>query len=173
VKLLFLLLVLLAAAWFAPAPLSHVENSVDVATPRDRVWALLADVSGARLWDPLMKEVHLVSSAKSGVGAEREAAGALVKTHEKVTEWVPFNAVTYEVSHEPKLTRFETSRIDLSPAQGGATRVRWRIDYQMAGGYLGVLADKVLLGSVHQGRIDEALSNLKRYAETGEVPVGY
>ena len=168
-KLLILLVVLLAGAWFAPAPVSHVEGTIEIAANRERVWTVLSDLSGARLWDPQLRDLKLTSDAKSGVGTERFAAGALVKTRERVTEWLPYNRVVFEVSHDPALTKFEASRIEIEPSGAAGTRVRWAIDYQVNGGYLGSLADRFLFNSVHQGRIDDGLSNLKRYAETGEV----
>lgn len=168
-KLLILLVLVGAAAWFAPAPLSHVEGSIEVAAPRDRVWGILSDVSSARLWDREMRDLKIVSEAKSGVGTERASRGAVVKTHEKISEWVPYNRLAYDVVHDPALTKFETMRIEVSPSGATGTRVHWAIDYQMNGGYLGNLADRFLLGSAHQGRIDDGLARLKRYAETGEV----
>jgi len=169
VKLLILLLVLLAGAWFAPAPVAHVESTIDIAADRERVWTVLSDLSGARLWDPQMREAKLTSDAKSGVGAERFSAGPVVKTRERVTEWVPYNRMVLDVTHEPALAKFEESRIEIEPSGAAGTRVRWAMNYQVNGGYLGNLADRFLFNSVHQGRIDDGLSNLKRYAETGEV----
>jgi uncharacterized membrane protein len=169
VKFLVFLAVLLAAAWFLPAPVSHVEGEIDISASRDRVWTILSDVTSARLWDREMREAKLVSDIKSGTGTERYSAGAVVKTREKVTEWIPYNRLIFDVSHEPKLTKFETSRIEIVPSGSTGTKVRWSLDYQMNGGYLGNLADKVLLGSAHKGRIDEGLARLKRYAETGYV----
>ncbi len=168
-KLLILLLILLAGAWLAPAPVAHVEGTIEIAADRERVWTVLSDLSGARLWDPLMREAKITSDAKSGVGAERFSAGALVKTRERVSEWLPYNRVVLEVSHEPDLTKFEESRIEIEPSGAAGTRVQWAMNYQVTGGYLGSLGDRFLFGSVHQGRIDDGLSNLKRYAETGEV----
>ncbi len=167
-KLLIFVLVLGAAAYFAPGPVAHIEGDIEIAASRDRVWTVLSDISGARLWDPLMKETKIVSETQTGVGAARAASGALVKSREKVIDWVPYNKIVFEVTHEPKVTKFETSTMEVTPGGGANTRVRWGLDYQMAGGYLGYLADKVVLGSIHQGRVDSGLSNLKRYAETGE-----
>ena len=169
-KLLVFLAVILAAAWFLPAPVTHVENEIDISAPRDRVWTILSDVTSARLWDRQMREVTLVSQAKSGMGTERvSAAGPVVKTREKVTEWIPYNRLGFEVTHDPKLTKFETSRLEVTPSGATGTRVRWSLDYQMNGGYLGNLADQFLLGGTHKGRIDDGLARLKRYAETGDV----
>jgi hypothetical protein len=138
VKFLLLLAVLVAIAWFAPAPISHVESTIDIAAPRDRVWTILADVSSARLWDRQMRDVTIVSEAKSGVGTERfSPAGPVVKTRERVTEWLAYNRLTFAVTHEPDLSKFETSQIELVPSGANGTRVRWSIDYQMNGGYLG------------------------------------
>ena len=169
VKLLILLALIVAAAWFAPAPLSHAERSIEVEASRDRVWTILSELSSARLWDPQMRDLKLVSEVKTGEGTERVAQGPVVRTTEKVVEWVPFNRVAFDVVHEPRLTRFETSRIVLTPSGASNTRVTWTIDYQMNAGYLGNLADRLLLGSAHQGRIDEGLTRLERYAETGDV----
>lgn len=171
-KFLVLLVMLGLVAYFAPAPLGHAEQSIEIATSRDRVWTVLADVSSARLWDPGMKDLKIVSDTKVGPGTERFAAGPLVKTHETVKDWIAYNRMTFDVTHEPKVTKFETSTITIEPGERSGTRVRWSIDYQMAGGYLGHFADKFLLGSVHAGRISDGLANLKRYAETGETPIG-
>lgn len=168
-KFLFVLALVVAAAWFAPAPLAHVEGTVEIAAPRDKVWTLLADLAGARHWDAQMKDAKVVSQAATGEGAERAGQGAVVKLREKVVEWVPYNRVAFDVVPDPRITKFETSRIVLLPSGASNTRVTWTIDYQPTGGYLGDLADKVLFGSIHQGRIDDGLARLERYAETGEV----
>jgi uncharacterized membrane protein len=169
VKLLVLLAVIIAAAWFAPAPVTHVEGAIEISAPRDRVWTILSDVTSSRLWDRAMREVTITSTAKSGVGTERFSSGAVVKTRERVTEWVPYNRLEMAVEHDPRLSKFETSRIEMTPSGATNTHVRWTLDYQMNGGYLGNLADRFLLGGTHQGRIDDGLARLKRYAETGEV----
>lgn len=168
-KLVFLLVLLIAAAWFAPAPLSHVEGTIEIHASRDRVWTILADVSSARLWDPQMRELKIVSDAKTGEGTVRASQGAVVKSRETATEWVPYNRLAFQVEHDPQLTKFETSRLVLTPSGANDTRLSWTIDYQMNGGWVGQLADRVLLGSVHQGRIDDGLARLARYAETGDV----
>ena len=82
---------------------------------------------------------------------------------------MPYNRIGYAVEHDPKLTRFETMRLEITPSGASGTRVTWSMDYQMNGGYIGGLADRFLLGSTHQGRIDDGLVRLKRYAETGDV----
>lgn len=169
-KLLMLLVLLGAVLYFAPAPLGHAEQAIEINADRNRVWTVLADVSSARLWDPEMKDMKIVSDTKMGTGTERYAEGTVVKTRETVREWVAYNRIVFDVTHEPKLTKFETSTIQLEPGQGSATRVRWSLDYRMSGGYLGQFADKFLLGSVHAGRISDGLANLKRYTETGETP---
>ena len=168
-KLLVLLAVLVAAAWFAPAPVSHVEDAIEISAPRDRVWTILSDVTSSRLWDRHMRDVTIVSDAKSGTGTTRASGGPIVKTRETVREWVPYNRLAFDVEHDPKLTKFETSRLEIEPSGATGTRVRWTLDYQMNGGYLGNLADQVLLGSTHRGRLVDGLARLKRYAETGEV----
>jgi uncharacterized membrane protein len=171
VKLLLLLVLLGAVAYFAPAPLGHAEQSVEIAADRDKVWGVMGDLTSARLWDPGMKDMKITSDTKIGPGTVRTAAGALVKTTETVRDWAAYNKVTLDVTHDPNITKFETSTLTIEPGTSGGTRVTWALDYQMAGGYLGHFADKFLLGSVHQGRISDGLQNLKRYAETGETPV--
>lgn len=170
VKLLLLLVLLAAVAYFAPAPLGHAEQSIEIASDRDKVWGVVGDVTSARLWDPGMKDLKVTSEIKIGPGTVRTAAGAMVKTTETVRDWATYNKITFDVTHDPAITKFETSTLTIEPGEGQGTRVTWAIDYQMAGGYLGHFADKFLLGSVHGGRISDGLSNLKRYVETGETP---
>ena len=162
-----LLLIAGAIAWFAPAPITRANNAVVINASRDRVWTVLSDLSSARLWDPGMKDAKLVGDAKTGEGSVRASEGVFGKTIERVRESLPYNRLKMDVTHDPKLTKFETSSIDLEPS-GNGTRVEWTMEYQMNGGYIGLLADKALLGASHQGRIDQGLANLRRYAETGE-----
>jgi len=171
VKFLLLLVILGAVAYFAPAPVGHAEQAIEINADRNRVWTVLADVSSARLWDPAMKNMKIISDQKTGTGTVRSSEEGLVKTRETVKEWIAYNRLVFDVTHDPKITKFETSAIAVEPGTtSNATRIRWTLDYRMTGGYLGQFADKFLLGSVHAGRISEGLSNLKRYAETGETP---
>jgi hypothetical protein len=171
VKLLLLLVLLGAVAYFAPAPVGHAEQAIEINADRNKVWGVLADLYSARLWDPAMKDMKFAGDVKTGTEAERYSDEGIVKTREKVREWVAYNRLVFDVTHDPKITKFETSTIAVEPGTtSNSTRIRWTIDYRMSGGYLGQFADKFLLGSVHQGRISEGLSNLKRYAETGETP---
>ncbi len=163
-----LLLIAAAIAWFAPAPISRANNAVVINASRDRVWDVLSDLTAARLWDPGMKEAKLVGDAKTGEGSVRQSDGLFGKTTERVRESLSYNRLKMDVTHDPALTKFETSTIELEPSSGSGTRVEWTMEYQMNGGYLGMLADKALMGSAHQGRIDQGLANLRRYAETGE-----
>jgi len=171
VKFLLLLVILGAVAYFAPAPVGHAEQAIEINADRNRVWTVLADVSSARLWDPAMKDMKITSDQKIGTGTMRSSEEGLVKTRETVKEWIAYNRLVFDVTHDPKITKFETSTIAVEPGtSSNTTRIRWSLDYRMTGGYLGQFADKFLLGSVHAGRISEGLSNLKRYAETGETP---
>jgi uncharacterized membrane protein len=170
VKFLLFLVILGVVAYLAPAPLGHAEQAIEITADRERTWTVLADISSARLWDPGMKDLKILSEIKTGPGTVRYAAGPLVKTIETVREWIAYNKIVLDVVHDPKMTKFETSTIEIQPGERGGTRVRWSLDYRMSGGYLGHFADKFLLGSVHAGRISEGLTNLKRYTETGETP---
>lgn len=170
-KFLFVIVLLAAVAYFAPAPVQHVEQMIEFSVSRDRVWSIVGDVHESRLWDPGMKDLKIVSDVKSGVGTALEAQGAMVKTTQTVTELDDFNQVKYDVTHDPPITKYETSTLSLQPGDSGKSTLKWEMDYQMAGGYLGNFADKFLLGSVHGGRMSDGLSNLKRYAETGETPI--
>jgi uncharacterized membrane protein len=87
-----------------------------------------------------------------------------------VREWVAYNKIALDVTHDPKMTEIRDLDDHDRAGERGGTRVRWTLDYRMNGGYLGHFSDKFLLGSVHGGRISEGLSNLKRYTETGETP---
>lgn len=170
VKLLLVIVLIAAVAYFAPAPVQHAEQTVEISASRDKVWEIVGDPSTARLWDPGMKDLKVVSDVKLGTGTTLEARGALVKTTETVKESDDYNRLVFDVKHDPDITRYETSTLTLDPTTQNTTRVKWEMDYQMAGGYLGQIADQVLLGSVHGGRISDGLANLKRYAETGETP---
>jgi uncharacterized membrane protein len=170
VALKFLILLVLAGvvAYLAPAPVAHRESSIEINAKTEDVWAIVSDLGGVRRWDPAVREAHVVTTTSEGRGAVRRFEGAFVKTTEKVTEWERPHKITFAVSHEPDVTRYETSTLRILPA-GAGSKVVWTLDYQMKGGYLGVLLDRVFVSGVISGRLEPALSNLKHLAETGET----
>ena len=170
-KLLVFLIVAGVAAYFAPAPVSHEQASIEIETSRARVWELVTDLELARRWDPAVREAQAVSSVREGRGAERRTEGTFLKSMERVTEWEEQSRISYDVRHEPNLTRMEKSTIEIM-TKGSFTQVVGTLDYQMNGGYLGVVLDRTLLGGAIRGRLEPALGNLKRLAETGEVSPG-
>jgi carbon monoxide dehydrogenase subunit G len=112
------------------------EGTVDIAAPRDKVWAFLIDPNQVGSCGPgvesiqVIDETHFKATAKVGIGfisarfavnmefAELEAPNrALIKAHGQA----PGSAVD------------ATAQMTLSDGEGGTTRMDWWADVNIAG----------------------------------------
>jgi hypothetical protein len=107
-----------------------ISASVDIEAEPERVWAVLADFSAYREWNPFMREVRGRAEAGSRLrirmrrtGGRRLAFGARVLVADPPRElaWVGVGPL----GHWPGLVRGER-RITIEPRPGGGSRVTMR-----------------------------------------------
>ena len=75
-----------------------LKSAIQISAPKEKVWALLADLGAASAWNPTVQNSYYTTEAKEGVGASRHcdlADGSFVE--ERATAWTPGEALTLNI----------------------------------------------------------------------------
>lgn len=99
--------------------MAAVSETIEIARPRDEVWAVLADFGTIVDWAPNVDHSCLTTAIDDGVGTTRRIQAGRNVILERVTEWDPPTALAYELEGMPPVVRAATNRWTLAGA--GAT----------------------------------------------------
>lgn len=78
--------------------MTKLTSAILINAPKEKVWAVLADLGAASAWNPTVTDSHYTSDGREGVGASRRCDlpdGSFVE--ERVTAWTPGEAFTLNV----------------------------------------------------------------------------
>jgi uncharacterized protein YndB with AHSA1/START domain len=144
--------------------MEHIERTVTVAKPSDRVWEYLSDFRSTNDWDPGTVET-VRTSGDGGPGTTYHNTSKFLG-HETeltyvVTEVVPGRRISLQ-GDNGAITTYDT--ITVEPAAGGGTAVTYRVEFELHG--LAKVADPVMgfpakkLGDDAEQSLQEALDRL-------------
>jgi carbon monoxide dehydrogenase subunit G len=150
--------------------MSRINSEIEINAPREKVWAVLADLGAIQNFNPGVKKSYYTSEAREGVGAGRvcelRPLGAI---EENVSDWQEGKSFTLNVRPLKKAPPFKkaTARFQLDSV-GQKTRVAVDINYTLRFGPLGRLLDALMVRPQFSKAAPEILLGLKHYVETGE-----
>jgi carbon monoxide dehydrogenase subunit G len=150
--------------------MSQFNSEIEINAPREKVWAVLADLGAIQNFNPGVKKSYYTSEAREGVGAARvcefRPIGAV---EESALDWQEGKSFTLDVRPLEKAPPFKkaTARFQLDSV-GQKTRVAVDINYTLRFGLLGQLLDAVMFRPQFGKAAPEILLGLKHYVETGE-----
>ena len=114
----------------------HFEGSVEIAAPRDRVWAFVIDPNQVGQCGPGVESIevtdptHCKATAKVGVGF----INARFVVNLEFTNLVAPEAATIKAHGQaPGSAVDATAEMRLSDSDGGGTRMDWKADVNIAG----------------------------------------
>ena len=114
----------------------HFEGSVEIAAPRDRVWAFVTDPSQVGRCGPGVESIeatdatHFKARAKVGIGF----FSVHVVVDLELAELTPPEAATIKAHGQaPGGAVDATAHMRLSDGEGGVTRMDWDADVSIAG----------------------------------------
>jgi len=114
----------------------HFEGSVEIAAPRDRVWAFVIDPNQVGGCGPgvetieVIDDTHFKATAKVGVGF----ISARFVVNMEFVEMKPPDAATIKAHGQaPGSAVDATAQMRLSDGEGGGTRMDWEADVNIAG----------------------------------------
>ena len=114
----------------------HFEGTVDIAAPRDRVWAFVIDPNQVGQCGPGVESIdaiddrHFKASAKVGIGF---ISARFVVDMEFVDLKAPDEASIKAHGQAPGSAVDATARMQLSDGENGGTRMDWVADVNIAG----------------------------------------
>jgi carbon monoxide dehydrogenase subunit G len=114
----------------------HFEGSVDIAAPRDKVWAFVIDPNQVGQCGPgvesieIIDDTHFKATAKVGVGF----ITARFVVNMEMAELTPPDAATIKAHGQaPGSAVDATAEMRLSDSAGGGTTMDWSADVNLSG----------------------------------------
>lgn len=146
---------------------TQVKSAILIRAPRDRVWAILADLGGIQEFHPQVKQSYWNSERRDGVGAARVCEfGGGRRVTETAVEWEPGESFVLRLHDGKGVPPFSRAfaRLDVSDEEGG-TRVTMRLEYSLRFGPLGRLMDRMMVRAQFEKVVPSVLGGLKEFAE--------
>jgi uncharacterized membrane protein len=145
---------------------AEVRKGIDVAAPVEEVFGFWADFENFPRVLADIREVeetgdgrsHWVVSGPAGVAVEWDAF---------VTKLVPNELLAWKSVEGSDVEHAGVVRFE--PKADGTTRVHIKVGYNPPGGAVG-RALAALAGADPEGKLDEALTRIKKFIETGNKP---
>lgn len=149
-----------------------LENSIRIDAAPEKVWAVLASLELLDQYDPGVRKSEVVSSSKEGIGAARRCdlvPGGWFK--ERIIALDPHESLAFEL-FECTLPVRRLKHTYTLTADGAATLVRQRMEYELKFGPVGKLLDALMVRRKWDAGIKGFFAGLKHYVETGTRPPG-
>lgn len=146
---------------------ASVQTSTTIEAPPERVWATLADLGNISRWNPGIRSSHATSEARSGEGATRHCdlpGGRYLD--ERATEWREGESFVIRIVDSNLPLKSSRVRFAIEPT-GEGTRVIAEPEYELKGGSLGRLLDRIVVRRLYVRGFRDLLAGLKYYVETG------
>jgi carbon monoxide dehydrogenase subunit G len=147
--------------------MAHISSSIHVDAPPERVWEVLANVERAPEWQAGTIEVRDIKGSLDEVGGSYTSilkiAGRPLEGHWETTR-----------AERPRLIEFKgtapgggratgSQRLE---ASGHGTDLTFEIDYELPGGFLGQMANKLFVERQLERDANHSLENLKALCES-------
>lgn len=150
----------------------EINGEVLIEASKERVWESVADFGNTYLWNPSVTHSRLTSDAPSGIGATRHCDLTISKAsiEERVVDWVENEQLRVEIFGGRRTPPFKEAwgRFTLENVPGG-TLTKLQLHYELKGGILGGLIDRLMVRRQYGKGLKLALAGLKYHVETGDL----
>jgi ligand-binding SRPBCC domain-containing protein len=144
-----------------------LRNEIIIDAPMEKIWASLSNIEELARYDPTVASSGALTPQRSGLDAKRKVTMKDGKNwfEEKVTQWVPNKALTYELT----ACSFPINRLLHSYSFekiGSRIKVKQVMEYEVKFGWLGRVLNKLVIQKQSDAGVKKFMSGLKKYAET-------
>ena len=145
--------------------MSDFTTEIKIEAPVDRVWDTLADIGSIYEWNPGVKQSHVTTNYREGLGAGRHCdLGKKRFLDETVVDWEPHQRLTMRIVATNLPLKTADIRVALRPA-GGGTIVTVSPADALKFGLLGTLLDWLFVRPTYVEGMRAMLLGLKEYVE--------
>ncbi|MDP9402585.1 MAG: SRPBCC family protein [Actinomycetota bacterium] len=145
--------------------MTEINHSIEIAAPPEAIFPELTDLHRLTRWSTIT-ETHEGPDEQITAGHEFDqsirVAGVKLQTRWRCTECEPPHRVGYEAT-SPGGGRLHM-RQTVEPTATGS-RVQLHVDYDLPGGAIGDLLDKVYVERRNEREVEHSLQNLKDLVE--------
>ena len=151
----------------------ELNGEVLIEASKERVWEALADFGNTYVWSPAVVHSHSTSDAPNGIGATRHCDLTISKAsiEERIVDWVENERIRVEIFDGRRTPPFKEAWGQFTLEEvpdGGGTLTRLQLHYELKGGILGGVIDRVMVRRQYGNGLKLALAGLKHHVETGK-----
>lgn len=149
----------------------ELNGEIVIEAPKERVWSALADFGNVYLWNPAVDHSRSTSDVPNGIGATRHCDLTISKAsiEERVVEWVENERMRVEIFDGRRTPPFREAWGDITLEEvPGGTLTGLRLHYELKGGILGGVIDRLMVRRQYGKGLKLALAGLKYHVETGK-----
>ena len=143
--------------------MATVTGEIRVDAPKEKVWAVLADLALCQEFNPGIKKSYYVADVRDGLGAARHCDFSMGFVEEDVVDWDEGESLSLEVY---KLKGMPVEEVKghyrLESERAGTIVTHW-IDYQTKGP-LGLIL-RPITKSMFEKAVKYTLAGLKEYSQ--------
>jgi len=144
--------------------MATIYNKILINASPEEVWKILADPARLDQYDPVTKKSELISRIIAGLGTERKCETANGWFKDKITEWQPFEKLTFTLTGCNQPMKSLTHSYTLKKT-GNQTEVSQVMEYTMKFGIIGKLLDALVGKRTSDKQIKKFFHGLKEYVE--------
>ncbi len=150
--------------------MAHIARTIEIARPPEEIFDYITDLDRLTEWATMVKETRDLGDRpiKQGTTFSQtiKAAGSVdIDCDWHVKQLQRPRHVHYEAT-APDGGQMQMSQT-IMPLDGGRSKVEIDLDYEVPGGVLGQIADKLVFEGQNEKEADTSLENLKRILEDG------
>ena len=148
--------------------MAHIARTIEIARPPEEIFDYITDLDRLAEWATMVKETRDLGDRpiKQGTTFSQtiKAAGSVdIDCDWHVKQLQRPRHVHYEAT-APDGGQMQMSQT-IMPLDGGRSKVEIDLDYDVPGGVLGQIADKLVFEGQNEKEADTSLENLKRILE--------
>ena len=152
----------------------ELNGEVLIEASKERVWEAVGDFGNTYLWNPAVVHSRSTSDVPDGVGATRHCDLTISKAsiEERVVEWVENERMRVEIFDGRRTPPFKEAWGELKLEEvpdGRGTLTRLHLHYELKGGILGGVIDRLMVRRQYGNGLKLALAGLKYHVETGKL----
>lgn len=148
--------------------MAHIARTIEIARPPEEIFDYITDLERLTEWATMVKETRELGDRpiKQGTTFSQtiKAAGSMdIDCDWHVKQLQRPSHVHYEAT-APDGGQMQMSQT-ITPVDGGRSKVEIDLEYEVPGGVLGQIADKLVFEGQNEKEAETSLGNLKRILE--------
>jgi len=148
----------------------HIENTLKVNVPAEKVWQVLEDYSGIEKFAMTIKSSTSVNDISTGLGAKRKCTfndgSSLV---EEITDYQAGQGYSMNISEHSMPLKSMQAAMKVTAIDENNSEIYMSADFVVKGGPFGWLMGQLLMRPIMKGIFKKVMTGLAYHSSTGEL----